>query len=849
MQTALLPRPSLTRLLEQRLDAALQGGAPVCVVIGDPGTGKTQLIQQFATEAQSRQQDLLVAYSACNAITGIADAYMPFREILRHLAGDVDESLSRGQTNAGNVSRIQNFMQTSARALVENGPDLVDVFVPGGALMTRLGAKFAQRFSWFEKLATQVNARESGTIVTDLKQDNIFEQYTRVIEAMSEQAPLLLIVDDLHWSDQASLGLLFQLARRLVDNRVLIVAATRPPADSAENKELRNLLSELQRYFGEVVVNLSAQPEDQFIREYLEAIGIPADSVTTGALVQQTGGNPLYVVELLRQAATAKDINASLRDIVDGNFPARMSGIFERLFKSLSDADRQILATASVQGFEFWAELVADVQNESPLTVMRRFGSTLMRDRNIVVDDGVLDLASGPVSRFRFRHDLLREYVYQSQSENERRLLHKMVAEQMESRTTESPEAYCMMLAEQFAKARDWGKALRYRVLAAERTERACAPTDTAMHYSIAIELCNKMTPIPATTLFDLRLRLVSQLTLIGDSATAEELAHKALDSATDAKQALVAWLAISNLLERRRDHAKALQALDQAEAVLPAANKSDEDWKQAIDILLERAVINYFQADRAALATTNQTLAELIEVHGEPRQRVAYFNSRSRQALTDNRFSPQEDAVRFSQKALDSVQGVSPATAFGLGFATLWQEDFGPAIELLQKAESLAAQHGDLVVRMQSLVYLSFAQRRSGNVEAVDALVAQISSLLEQIKMPDYPALLQAQMSWLAYRRGDQQRASTLARSALQGWQDQKSGYPLRWTANWVIFALAEPGSSEALDAARSMLSPEQAWQRDAVVAALKNYLGDSVTMNAEHATVISIAKREKYL
>jgi len=846
MNTAILPRPSLQQFLDERLDAALDGEASIAIVTGDAGSGKTQLIQQFSKSAHSKSQDLLVAYAACNAITGVADAYMPFREILQQLSGDLDESLAEGYSNVDNVSRVRRFMQTSARALVENGPDLVDVFVPGGALLTRLGSKVAQRWTWFDKLTKQVELEKPRHLTAEIKQENIYEQYTRVIEAISEEAPLLLVVDDLHWSDQASLGLLFQLARRLVNNPVLIVGVTRPPEYSESTHELANVLNELRRYFGDIVLDLSKQPGDEFINDYLDAVGITVSPETKATLERYTGGNPLYVVELLRQVSSDDAIESFLQDIDARQLPERLTGIFEQLFHSLNEHDRQLLATASVQGLEFWAEVVADIHNGEPLSMIRRLSGTLQRERSIVVDAGSLELGRETVSRFRFRHDLLREYVYQSMSANEQRMTHKMVADQIEQRTSNSPENHCLALAEQFERAHDWEKALRYRIMAARRTEKACAPTEAASHYAAAVDLCRKINAGPDSNLFDLRLHLASQLGLAGEYSQAEDVAQAALESAADPNQSSIAWLEIARLLRGRREHAKSLEALAQAESVL-LEDKSAKAWTQRLDILLERGVVAYFSRDPALLAKTNQTLEGVIEEQGTPEQQVSYFSSQSRQELIRNRFSPTSDARKFAKKAFDSAQPASASAIFGLAFSTLWEERFVESIALFETAENAATRHGDSAIRLQSLIYLTFAHRRLGNVQAVRDHSTTITTVLELVKMPEYPAVLWAQQAWLAYRDGDMKGAYEKSLSLSRNWRN--SQFPFCWIGDWVTFATATPGSPESIAAAENMLSSDQAWQREDVVATLETYVSDDAATSEHHDIAVASAKRAGFL
>lgn len=845
VETTTVSRPALHAFLSARLDAALAGRESICVVTGEPGTGKTHLVQQFCTAVQASRDDLLFAYVACNAITGIADAYMPFREILQHLSGDFEEH----GTDAANVSRLRSFMQTSARAIAENGPDLVDLFVPGGALIARLGGKVAQRWSWFDKLAGLVNVANPERVDPEIGQDNIFEQYTRVIEAMACEAPLVLVIDDLHWSDDASLSLLFQLARRLVNDKVMIIAASRPPDDLGDESKLGDLFSELRRYFGDVFLDLSARPENEFINEYLEATGVKLDRENLGRIVQQTGGNPLFVVELLRQLDSRGVASYPALSTDQGPLPARVTGIFQRRVRTLTTNDRQILETACIQGFEFWAEVIADVQDSSDLDILRRLGGSLQRDHHVVVDAGSLETPSGTVSCFQFRHDLLREYIYQSLTDNERRVLHKLVAERIEARVAGAEEDHALQLANQFELACVWDKALKYRLMAADMTARLCAPIEAAKHYFAAIENLSKITPTLEDTLLDVRLRLASQLTLAGEYEQAEAAARAAAESAQGKLQVSAAWLAIARILRAQRDIHGALDALARAEAALAAAPDSEQEWKRKIDILLERATACYFGRDVTMLADVNRSIADVIEIHGDSAQRVSYYGSLTRQALSDSRFSPDSDAVHYAKLALHNAPSTSFNTVFGLAFALLWQERFRDSIELFERAATEATYRGDSPVRLQSLVYLSFAYRRLRDRDAVARYISNVASVLEDVKTPEYPAVVAAQRGWLAFHDGDVERALKLARSASNSWWERKPVYPFCWIADWVIFALAPAESEEARVAASRMLRSEQAWQRNAVVTALNEFLDCGESSGPAHAAAVQAAKQASYL
>lgn len=124
-----------------------------------------------------------------------------------------------------------------------------------------------------------------------------------------------------------------------------------------------------------------------------------------------------------------------------------------------------------------------------------------------------------------------------------------------------------------------------------------------------------------------------------------------------------------------------------------------------------------------------------------------------------------------------------------------------------------------------------------------------EISAVLEFVKVPEYPAVLSAQKSWLAYRDGDTDNAFALAQSATRYWRENKSTYPFLWLADWVTLATADPGSAESIAAVDSMLSPEQAWQRASVIDALKAYSDDNVRSRECCDAVVRTAKEGMYL
>jgi predicted ATPase len=123
--------------LDGFLDVALAGQGRMAFVTGEAGSGKTVLIGEFTRRAMAAHSDLVVAAGRCNAQSGIGDPYLPFREMLQMLSGDVEHQRAGGAITGQHARRLWALLPDAVRALVDDGPDLVDLLLPGAALALR----------------------------------------------------------------------------------------------------------------------------------------------------------------------------------------------------------------------------------------------------------------------------------------------------------------------------------------------------------------------------------------------------------------------------------------------------------------------------------------------------------------------------------------------------------------------------------------------------------------------------------------------------------------------------------------------------------------------------------------
>jgi DNA-binding SARP family transcriptional activator/predicted ATPase len=487
------------------LDLALAGQGRVVFVTGEAGSGKTALVQEFARRAQDLCPELVAASGNCNAHTGMGDPYLPLREILALLAGDVEARWAAGAMTRDHTRRLWSTLPLTAQALVDAGPDLIDTFVPGTALVDRVVAYARGGADWLASLEQLVQRKATVPAAPGTQQSDLFEQYTRVLQTVARQAPLVLVVDDLQWADLGSINLLFHLGRHLAGSRILIVGAYRPEevaiGRDGERHPLEPLVNEFQRDFGDITVNLGQAESRDFIEAFLDSepnrLGVPFREM----LHRQTRGHPLFTIELLRGLQEQGDLMKDEEDRwVEGptldweTLPARVEAVIAERIGRLAQPLQAALRVASVEGETFTAEVVARVRATDEQEMLGRLSRELDRKHRLVRAQSILRMDGQLLSRYRFRHILFQRYLYSSLDEVERVHLHEQVGTALEGlygaqEQVAAVAAIAVQLALHFQKARITEKAIHYLHQAGDRAVHLCAYQEGVTHLTRGLAL------------------------------------------------------------------------------------------------------------------------------------------------------------------------------------------------------------------------------------------------------------------------------------------------------------------------------------------------------------------------
>jgi DNA-binding SARP family transcriptional activator/predicted ATPase len=526
--------------LDRYLDLALDRQGRVAFVTGEAGAGKTALLQGFAQRAQEVSADLIVVTGNCSAYTGSGDPYLPFREILELLTGDIEPRRAARSMTADHARRLWGMFPLAARELVEAGPDLLDTFVSCAALRARVATYAPTGTEWLARMdATLACRSDAGAPGANLPQSDVFEQCTRVLKGIARQAPLLLMVDDLQWADPGSISLLFHLGRRLAGSRILILGAYRPEEvalgrDGARHP-LEPLVNELQRDSGELGINLDQADGRSFVEALLDSEPNCLGAAFRQTLYRQTGGHPLFTVELLRGLQQRGDL---LRDAagwwVEGPalnwdmLPARVEAVIAERIGRLALPLQAALRAASVEGEIFTAEVVARVRGVDVHEMLDHLSGELDRQHRLVRAQSIQRVSGRTLSRYRFRHILFQKYLYECLDEVEKAHLHEQVGMALEGLygADEQAETIAVQLALHFQEAGIAEKATQYLGHAGERALLLSAYQEAIAHLTRGLALLETLPDSPARARQELDLQAALGRAWLGPAIYGPEAAR-----------------------------------------------------------------------------------------------------------------------------------------------------------------------------------------------------------------------------------------------------------------------------------------------------------------------------------
>jgi predicted ATPase/DNA-binding SARP family transcriptional activator len=482
------------------LQAASTGQNHVTFITGEAGTGKTRLMQVFAQEAQNQQPRLIPLFGACQAHSGLGSPFLPFRDILAQLTGNLEPLCQNGTLNRVQANRLWDLRDTAVQLLITEAPDLIGTFINR------------------PYLPAPHNSPTSGSTPPQIV---LFEQLAHLLQNLSQYGPILLLLDDLQWADNGSIDLFYHLGRHLTGYPILLIGAFRPEEiiQSGHHRHpLAKVLNEFKETYGEIEIALNQAAGRSFVDGWLDSEPNQLDEAFRQTLYQQTKGHALFTIELV---AGMQDQGDLVRDsdgywqagakVIWDRLPARVEAVIAERIERLSDPQRQLLSLAAIQGELFLAEVVAQLDGSPLQEVFGQFSDELGRSHQLILTQGRERIGTQAVSRYRFRHHLFQTYVYSRLDQNERASLHERtgaVLEKLYNKDGELNMAVAGQLAWHFEEGGCLEKAIQYRQRAGNYALKLSANEEASVHFGKALKLLKTMPETAERTQQEIELHL-----------------------------------------------------------------------------------------------------------------------------------------------------------------------------------------------------------------------------------------------------------------------------------------------------------------------------------------------------
>lgn len=452
LSSPLVGREVQLGLLNERLEDLRIGKGSVVAVVGEAGLGKSTLI------AELKKSDSSFTWLRGDSLSYTRSvSYHPWRQIIRQsVDAHVDDSPAEVRRKLGYVCECCTL--------------------PGGDIP-------------FLEAMLAVESEESSKIVMGFQGDVLNQ---RMIDAMrgflcglAVESPLVIVFDDLHWSDEASLNLLLNVVDLNATQPMFFICMSRPDKTAAGWDSIQKMSGEVGDGFHSIeLAPLQVNQTETLLGNLLGIMDLP-ESIKN-LIIEKAEGNPFFVEEIIRSLIETKQIfreNSHWKAASDSakiSLPNTLRGVLSARIDRLPETSKHVLQNAAVIGRQF------DVRVLKPLTSLN---GGLDAQIHYLKESSLIEALQ---NEYVFRHVLIQEAAYESILIKKRAGLHRRIGEIMEDVHAERIEEFAPLLAYHFYSAGD-ERSLKYDILAGEKSARLYANAEAATHFSRALETAKRI--------------------------------------------------------------------------------------------------------------------------------------------------------------------------------------------------------------------------------------------------------------------------------------------------------------------------------------------------------------------
>ena len=429
--------------LQALLNLAVEGKGTTVFISGEAGSGKTRLIKEFLSNAKQKQ-DLTTLTGCC--LSNAAVPYYPFFEAFTSY-------FTTESSQENKPAKIRNEEQEIKSWL--------------------LGPTQAEKLGTRETFAPQV------------WKDQTFVAVTQTLSNISDDKPIILLLEDIHWADSASLALMHHIGRAISSKRILVLATFRSEALTTDAQghphPLVETLRQMRREDLYKEIKLSNLNESNVSSVAKSMLGGNLQKELAEKLTKESQGNPLFVVESLRMLHERESLiqeNDQWRlSVNELGLPSKIKDIILQRLSTLARNQRRTLDVASVIGERFGVELLAQVLGQDTLELTETLESIAQATSLIFCGEEL----------YCFDHAKSRDAIYEEISPVLKRGYHAKIAEKLEA-TSKREKLPFSELAYHYAQAGNEEKAVKYALAAGEDALARWSNSQAIKHFEYVLQ-------------------------------------------------------------------------------------------------------------------------------------------------------------------------------------------------------------------------------------------------------------------------------------------------------------------------------------------------------------------------
>jgi predicted ATPase/class 3 adenylate cyclase len=482
LESPLVGRDREIGILRDRLAGLEKGLGGVVAITGEAGLGKSRLVAELRNLRDAQPLGRIAWHEARALSYGMSIPYYPWRTLGRQMIGATE-------------SDAAPVVREKLAAFVE-----------------RLGLR-ATDIPLYETMLA-VDTEQSRIALSGLPGDaivngaaaSVVNAFKAAIRSDGGMRPYVLVMEDLHWADSATLELIAQVATLASFEPLLIICVLRPDRRAPSWQ----LVDRLQASLGSAFERIDLEPLDssasrELLGNLLQIEDLP--EVIRAQILERSEGNPFYLEEVLRSLIDAGHV---VKDdehwratgaIVDAKIPETLAGVLSARIDRLPESTKRVAQTAAVIGRVFQHRVLETVCMAAPAT--ERIDHVEPHIAALSYEQLVRERARDPEREYIFKHALTCEAAYELLLRSRRKELHARAGAALETLFSDRRDEFAAMLAHHFTEAEDLDKALAYSLKAAATARRLFAVREELEHRERILSILDRKADAPGAMLID----------------------------------------------------------------------------------------------------------------------------------------------------------------------------------------------------------------------------------------------------------------------------------------------------------------------------------------------------------